>query len=95
MVLIMFCSWKRFSRRVCNIQIRVYFTNIYYSTLDMVLDGVVAAFDVLGLSVKPGLLGYGNGSTVITEECHWTRRAWNHSKVGDELLHANSFMSCF
>ena len=67
MVLIMFCSWKRFSQRVYNIQIRVYFTNIYHSTLDMVLDGVVAAFDVLCLPVKYGLLGYGNGPTVITE----------------------------
>ena len=80
---------------MCNIQIRVYFTNLYYSTLDMVLDGVVAAFDVLRLPVKPGLLGYGIGSSVITEDCHWTRRTRNHSKVGDEVLHPNSFMSRF
>ena len=36
----------------------MYFTNIYDSSLDMVLDGVVAALDVLGLPVKSGLLSY-------------------------------------
>ena len=79
MVLIMFCSRKMFSQWVCNIQIRVYLTNIYYSTLDMVLDGVVAAFDVLRLSVKPGLLGKGNSSSVVTEESHRARRIGNNS----------------
>ena len=29
MVLIMFCPWNRFSQRVCHIQIRMYFANLY------------------------------------------------------------------
>src|SRR3989337_1244169 len=70
LVLIMFCSWKRFSQRICNIQIRMYFTHIYVSILNVMTNGVEAALDVLGLLVKHGLLGNGNSSSVVTEESH-------------------------
>src|SRR3989337_2562389 len=73
LVLIMFCSWKRLSQRVCHIQIRVYFANFYVSILDIFTNGVEASLDVFSLLMKPGLLGYGNCSSVVTKDCHWTR----------------------
>src|SRR5215216_1505933 len=95
MVLIMFCSWKRFSQRICDIQIRMHFTNIYVSILNIFTNGVEAALDVLGLLVKPGLLCNGNSSSIVTEESHRARRTGNDSKVGDKLLHPDSFLCCF
>ena len=53
-MLIMFCSWKRLSQRVCNIQIHMYFANLYVSHLDLIPDGVEASLDVLGSLVKSG-----------------------------------------
>ena len=53
---------------------RMYFTNIYVSTLNTTTNGVEAALDVLGLLVKPGLLGNGNSTSVVTEESHQARR---------------------
>ena len=53
-MLIMFCSWKRLSQRVCNIQIRMYFANLYVSLLDLITDGVEASLDVFGSLVKSG-----------------------------------------
>src|SRR6266516_1313266 len=93
--MIMFCSWKRFSQRISDIQIRMYFTNIYVSILNIFMNGVEAAFDMLGLLVKPGLLGNGNSSSVVTEESQRARRTGNHSKIGDKLLHPDSFLRCF
>ena len=66
----MFCSRKRFSQRICDIQIRMHFKNIYVSILNIFTNGVEATLDVSGLLVKPGLLGKGNGSSVVTEESH-------------------------
>src|SRR6187401_92771 len=91
----MFCPWKRFSQRVCDIQIRMHFTNIYVSILNIIPDGIETALDMLGLLVKPRLLGNGNSSSVVTEESHRARRAWNDSYVGDELLRPDSFLRCF
>ena len=54
LVLIMFCSWKRLSQGVCNIQIRMYFANLYVSLLDQIADGIEASLDVLGSLVKFG-----------------------------------------
>ena len=51
-MLIMFCSWKRLSQRVCNIQICMYFANLYVSHLDLVLNGIEASLDVLGSLVN-------------------------------------------
>src|SRR6266536_740673 len=73
----------------------MYFTNIYVSILNIFTDGVETAFDVLGLLVKPGLLGKGNSSSVVTEESHRARRTGNHSKVDDKLLHPDAFLRCF
>ena len=56
LVLIMFCSRERFSQRICDIQIRMYFANIYVSILNIFADGVETTLDVPGLLVKPGLL---------------------------------------
>ena len=64
----MFCSRKRFSQRICDIQIRMYFANIYVSILNIFKDGIETTLDVPGLLVKPGLLGKGNSSSVVTEE---------------------------
>ena len=46
----------------------MYFTNIYVSILNTFTNGVEATLDMPGLPVKPGLLGKGNSSSVVTEE---------------------------
>src|SRR5215216_4696560 len=73
----------------------MYFSNIYVSILNIFTNGVETALDVLGLVVKPGLLGNGNSSSVVTEESHRARCTGNHSKVGGKLLHPDSFLHCF
>ena len=65
----------------------MYFANIYVSILNIFTDGVEMTLDVPGLLVKPGLLGQGNSSSVVTEESHRARRIGNNSSVGNELLH--------
>ena len=55
----MFFSRKRFSQRICDIQIHMHFANIYVSILNIFMNGVEATLDVPGLLVKPGLLGKG------------------------------------
>src|SRR3954470_7626430 len=67
----MFCLRERFSQRICDIQIRVYFTNFYVSILNIFTNGVEATLDVPSLLVKPGLLGKCNSSSVVTEEFDW------------------------
>ena len=67
-MLIMFCSRERFSQRICYIQVRMYFTNLYVSILNIFTDGVQATLVVPCLLVKPGLLGKCNSSSVVTEE---------------------------
>ena len=52
----------------------MYFTNIYVSILNIFTDGVETTLDVPGLLVKPGILGKGNGSSVVTEEFDQPRR---------------------
>ena len=66
----MFRSWKRFSQWVFHIQIRMYFAKFYVSILNVITNGVEAALDVLGLLVKPGLLGYRNCTSVVTKDSH-------------------------
>ena len=70
----MFCSRERFSQRICDIQIRVHFANLYVSILNLFTDGVEMTLDVPGLLVKPGLLGKGDSSSVVTEESDRPRR---------------------
>ena len=70
----MFCTRERFSQWICDIQIRVHFANLYVSILNIFTDGVETTLDVPGLLVKPGLLGEGNSSSVVTEEFDWPRR---------------------
>ena len=57
----------------------MHFTNIYVSILNIFTNGVEATLDMPGLLVKPGLLGKGNGSSVVTEESHQPRRIGNNS----------------
>ena len=52
----------------------MYFANIYVSILNVFMDGVEMMPDVPGLLVKPGLLGKGNSSSVVTEESDRPRR---------------------
>ena len=52
----------------------MYFANIYVSILNIFMDGVETTLDVPGLLVKPGLLGKGNSSSVVTEEFDRSRR---------------------
>ena len=52
----------------------MYFANIYVSILKIFTDGVETTLDVPGLLVKPGLLGKGNSSSVVTEEFDRPRR---------------------
>src|SRR3954463_1350261 len=95
LVLIMFCSWKRLSQRVCNIQIRMYLAYLYVSHLDQIPDGIEASFDVLGSLVKPGFLCQGNCTSIVTKDFHWTRYTRYNTYIGYELLHPDSFISCF
>ena len=67
-MLIMFCSWKRLSQRVCNIQIRMYFAYLYVSHLDLIPDGVEASLDVFGSLVKSGFLCQANCSIIVTKK---------------------------
>ena len=66
------------SQRICYIQVRMYFTNIYVSILNIFTNGVEATLDMPGLPVKSGLLRKGNRSSVVTEESHRARRIGNH-----------------
>ena len=52
----------------------MYFANIYVSILNIFTNGVEATLDVPCLLVKPGLLGKGNSSSVVTEESDRPRR---------------------
>ena len=52
----------------------MYFANFYVSILNIFTDGVETTLDVPGLLVKPGLLGKGNSSSVVTEESDRPRR---------------------
>ena len=52
----------------------MYFANFYVSVLNIFTDGVEVTLDVPGLLVKPGLLGKGNSSSVVTEESDRPRR---------------------
>ena len=70
LVLIMFCSWKNLSQRVCHIQIRMYFANLYVSFFDILTYGVKASLDVLGILVRPWLLGVRYGTSVVTIDSH-------------------------
>ena len=64
----MFCSWKRFSQRVCYIQICMYFANLNVSLLDLITDGVEASLDVFGSLVKSGFLHQGYCSGIVIED---------------------------
>ena len=90
-MLIMFCSWKRLSQRVYNIQIRMYLANLYVSLLDLTADGIEASLDVLGSLVKSGFLCQGNCTSIVTKDFHWTRCTRYDTKIfnGPEL---NSFV---
>ena len=50
----------------------MHFANIYVSILNIFMNGLEATLDVPGL-VKPGLVGKGNSSSVVTEESHRPR----------------------
>ena len=63
-----FCSWKRLSQWVFNIQIRMYFANLYVSLLDQISDGVEESLDVFGLFMKSGFLRQGNRSSIVTKD---------------------------
>ena len=52
----------------------MHFTNLYVSILNISTNGVEAALDMPSLLVKPGLLGKGNSSSVVTEEFDRPRR---------------------
>ena len=87
LVLIMFCSRKRLSQRVCHVQIRMYFANCYVSILDLFMNGVEASLDVFGSLVKPGFLRQGNCPSVVTKDFHWTRCTGYYTQIEYELLH--------
>src|SRR5215216_1592101 len=61
------------SQRVCHIQIRIYFANLYVSLLDLITEGVEVSLDVFGSFVKSGFLHQGNCSIIVTKDFHWTR----------------------
>ena len=80
----MLCTWKRFSQCICDIQVRMHFTNLYVSILNIFTNGVEATLDMPCLLVKPELLGKCNSSSVVTEELDRPRCIGYDSEVGDE-----------
>ena len=66
-MLIMFFSWKRLSQRVYNIQICMYFENLYVSLLDLIANGIKASLDVFGSLVKSRFLCQGNCTSIVTK----------------------------
>src|SRR3954470_24920946 len=91
----MFCSRESFSQRICYIEIRMYFTNLYISILDMLTDGVKPALNMLGMLVRPGFFGFSNGTIDVSNDHHWLQRVCTHSYFGYELLHPTCFLSRF
>src|SRR3954465_11362345 len=66
-VLIMFCSWKRFSQWICDIQIRMYFANLQISICYIISNYMKLAIDVLGLWMIPWFLSECYGASVVTQ----------------------------
>src|SRR6266496_6219420 len=91
----MFCSWKRLSQRVCNIQIHMYLANLYVPFRHLMTDGIEASPYVLGPLVKSGFLCQGNCTSIVTKKIHWTRCTRYDTYIGYELLHPDSFICCF
>src|SRR3954470_9151760 len=89
----MFCSRESFSQRICYIEIRMHFTNLYISILDMLADGVKPALNMLGILVRPWFFGIGYGTIVVTIDHHRSQCARNPPWLGYQFLHPNCFLS--
>ena len=57
----MFCSRERFSQRICDIQIRMYFANIYVSILNIFSDGAHEAIWVKEFITDLGVIPNASG----------------------------------
>ena len=84
-MLIMLCLWKRFRQRVCNIQICMYFANLYVTFFDILPYNMITLKYVLGSRVRPWFLRIRNGSCVVALDAHRVLHAWKHTQFDDEL----------
>ena len=91
----MLCLWKRFSQRVCNIQIRMNFANSNVTTIDVLPYHMIPSGYVLCCRVRPWILRIRNGTGVVTVEHHRVSHAWDHTQSDEELPQPDSFICHF
>ena len=84
-MLIMLLSWKRFSQRICHIQVRVYFANLYVSFPDILPYHMEASKYVLGSGVGPRFLSIRNRPCVVAIDVDGVLHARKHFEFDDEL----------
>src|SRR3954465_6048538 len=90
-VLIMFCSWKRFSQWICDIQIRMYVANLQISICYIISDYMKLAVDMLGLWMICWFLSQCYGASVVTQYLQWVQGTCYHTKLSDEVPDPNPF----
>src|SRR3954469_25600780 len=78
--------WKRFSHRVCCVQIRMYLVNPSVSISDVVSCHMEFSDNVLGCRVSSWLLRVSNGTCVVAEDSHGVSAAGKDVKLDHELL---------
>ena len=87
----MFCTWKRFSQWICDIQICMYFANLQISICYIISNYMKLAVDMLGLWMISWFLSECYGASVVTQYLQWVQCTWNHAKLSDEVSDPNSF----
>ena len=83
---------KRFSQRVCSIQIRMYFANLDVTILDVVPRHMETSENVLGCRVSPWFPCISNGACIIAINANRVITAWEYSKFNHELLQLERFI---
>src|ERR1041384_7625582 len=78
--------WKRFSHRVCCVQIRMYLVNPSVSIPNVVSRHMELSENVLGCRVSSWLLRVSNGTRVVAEDSHGVSAARKDAKLDHELL---------
>src|SRR3954471_17587270 len=78
--------WKRFSHRVCCVQIRMYFVNPSVSIPDVIPRHMELPKYVLGCRVSSWLLRVSNGTRVVAEDSHEVSAPGKDAKLDHELL---------
>ena len=83
---LMLRTWERLRQWINNICIRVYLAYVYITSFDNVASKVKTPEYVLGFMMVLWFLDLRNGTTIITIEVRWIRRALNHTKIRNKIL---------